>query len=165
MLLAAFVFCIATIMQAEAEPLPTHVPPDWTESTAGDAFSLRAPPGTSYKPGQVIDSLVGVFTSPEFELASDYGLYSNSLTQWQDNAQYVERAVEVDGKPAKLVTAYAPEVTAERPYLIALYVADVKRSSLGGVKLSLIASVASPDQFATIEQIFGSIRFLESSSD
>ena len=160
--LAALFFCVATTQPAGAEQLTTHIPHDWTESTAGNAFSLRAPAGTQYKPGQGTDSLVGTFASTDFEITSDYGLYSDPLSQWKSNAQYNARAVEIDGKPAKLVTAYAPELAADRPYVIGLHVANVKRSTLGAVKLSLIASVASPAQFPIIKQVFGSIRFLES---
>ena len=162
---AAVVLYVASMAAAHADQLPTDIPPDWAETVAGNAYSLRAPAGTGYRPGQGIDSLVGVFAAPQFDLSADYGLYSETLTQGQGKAQYRERMVEVDGRPAKLVTAFAPELAADKPYVIGLHVPDVKRSILGALKLTLMANVDPPDRFATVERIFSTIRFLETNSD
>ena len=161
-LLATVVLYVATMPAAQADQLASDIPSDWGHSAAGDAYSLRAPTGTTYRAGQGIDSLVGAFKGPSVDVSSDYGLHSNPLTEWQSRAQYQERAVEVDGRPAKLVTAYAPELVADKPYLIGIHVPEVKRSLLGAIKLTLTAGVASVEQYATIERIFASIRFLKS---
>jgi hypothetical protein len=137
----------------------SDVPADWVEVPADALFSMKAPPGTVFKPGQGTDSNVGAFEVPGFQLAFDYGVYSNSLNQDSGDQDYQARETEIDGKAARIVTAYAPHRASGRPYFIGVHFPRVGETSLGSIKLTVSGSLVKKEDYSIVEMIFSTIRF------
>lgn len=144
---------------AQAGDLSGEVPSDWVRLQADSVFSLSAPAGTTYTPAQGIDSIVGSFDAAAFQLNFDYGAYSSSLTNLSEEEDYQTRDVEIDGKPAKIVTAVAPIYSEQQPYFIGVHFPDLGQSVVGTTRLTLYAMLESPDTYPLIEQIYGTIQF------
>lgn len=123
------------------------VPHDWIRVDAGSAFSVMAPPGSVYRPGQGTDSLVGSVDVPGFELRFDYGLYSNPLAE----PDWVGAEVEIDGKAARLVTSRSGSVGVHFP--------QVADTSLGATRLTVTCDLEARDHAPTVERIYRTIRF------
>ena len=94
---------------------PRPAPPEWQTVSAGKAFTFRAPTDLKPVPVQGKDSFVGNYASPTLEVTFDYGWYSDPM----DREGYASRAVQVDGKSARLVTKddvvaiHFPKITGE----------------------------------------------------
>jgi hypothetical protein len=94
---------------------PPPVPPGWQTVSSGKAFTFSAPPDLKPVPVQGIDSFVGTYASPTLEVTFDYGRYSDPMNR----EGYASRAVQVDGKSARLVTKddivaiHFPKITGE----------------------------------------------------
>lgn len=147
------------VCSAQAGELSSDVPADWVRLDANSAFSLSAPAGTTYTPAQGIDSMVGSFDAAAFQLNFDYGAYSNSLSNLSEEEDYQIRDVEIDGKPAKIVTAVAPSFSEQQPYFIGVHFPDLGQSVVGTKRLTVYAMLESPDTYPLIEQIYGTIQF------
>ncbi len=137
----------------------SSVPAEWVEVDAGSAFSLTAPPGTRFSPGDGKDSFIGSFEAAGLRLSFDYGLYSNPLVSDGSGKNYTARNVDIDGKKAKIVTNYIPHRSTKRPYFIGVYFQDVGKSSIGTIKLTVHTSVERKEDYDIVEKIFGTIRF------
>ncbi len=145
--------------QSSAGGASAEVPADWVRVSADSVFSLFAPAGTAYQPGEGIDSIIGTFDAADFQLQSDYGAYSDSLITLSEVDQYQAWDVEVDGKSAKIVTAYAPLYSTERPYFIGIHFPELGETVIGKTRLTIYALLASPDDYALIEKIYVTIQF------
>ena len=135
------------------------VPADWIALDVGDKFVLKAPPGSAHVPGQGIDSFVGKIGTPGFTLAFDYGAYSDPLKAQGAYQQYRVRQTQIGGKAARIVTAFAPGLSADWPYLIGVHFPNLKRSVVGPVKLTMSGWVKAPKDYDTAETMFGTIVF------
>ena len=135
------------------------VPADWVEVSAGTLFSVKAPPGTVFKPGQGKDSVIGAFEGPGFLLSFDYGVYSDPLDRDSRDQGYQARDTRVNGKAAKIVTAYARLRSPVRPYFIGIHFPDVEKSSLGSIKLTVSGSLEKKEDYSIVEKILATIRF------
>ncbi len=135
------------------------IPADWERVAADTVFSLSAPAGTTYTPGQGIDSMIGSFDAASFQLNFDYGAYSDPLTHLHDNDGYQTREVEVDGRTAIIVSAYAPAYSDQQPYVIGIHFPNLGQSVVGTQRLTVYTMLETPDDFAMIEQIYGTIQF------
>jgi hypothetical protein len=137
----------------------SEVPADWIEVSAGREFDLRAPAGTEFRPLKGIDSFVGSFAAPDFELSFDYGLYSNPLNDMSGDDAYKTQDVLVDGKTAYIVTAYAPRLSADRPYFIGIHFPKIKMTNMGPTKLTVFGLLETADDYTVVEKIFRTIHF------
>lgn len=146
-------------IQPPASAMSGQLPADWVRLSADGKFELMAPPGSAYVPLRGIDSFVGRIKTPRFMLAFDYGAYSDPLKPRNGYQQYRVRDVQIDGKRARIVTAFAPGLRADRPYFIGVHFSNVKRSVVGSVKLTMSGSVAMPQDYKAIEALFGTIEF------
>ena len=136
-----------------------EVPAGWAKVSAAREFHLMAPAGTEYRPGKGIESLVGSFESADFKLSFDYGAYSDALQHLRGDAGYAVRDIMVGGKPAKVVTARAPRLSADRPYFIGIHFPEIKTTVVGPTKLTLFGLFETADNYPLIEKIFTTIRF------
>jgi hypothetical protein len=153
-LLLVALFAIRGVMAADQNTPP---PADWIEITAEGRFSLMAPAGTTFQRSSGIDSFTGVFNAPEFALHVDYGPHSDPLDRDRGRTQYVARAISIDGKPARVVTAR--ERAAQRPYFIGMHIPALKRSAVGAIGLTLYCHVERQQEYAIIESVYRSVRF------
>lgn len=129
---------------------------DWIQVAADSGFTVMAPPGTTFQRSSGIDSFTGVFNAPGFTVHVDYGPHSDPLNRDRGRTQYLERAISIDGKPAKLVTAR--ERSMERPYLIGMHIPALKHSTVGAIGLTLYCHVERERDYATVESVYRSVR-------
>jgi len=141
------------------ESLSSEVPADWVKVSAGREFDLMAPAGTEFHPSEGTDSFVGNFEAPDFKLSFDYGLYSNPLTEMSGDAEYKTRNVQINGKAAYIVTAYAPRFSTDRPYFIGIHFPKVKMTIVGPKKLTVFGFFETADDYTVVDKIFRTIRF------
>ena len=146
-------------VQAGAASSLLRVPADWIEVSAGSTFSLMAPAGTKYRPAKGIDSMIGTFVTPGFEMSFDYGGYSDPLNAEAGDKGYTARDLPINGKVAKLVTAYSPQRSPDRPYFIGVHFSDLEKSAIGSIKLTISSNLKNKNDYATLETIFRTIRF------
>ncbi len=151
------------------EPLSTmrqplaaiEVPPGWTQIDTKQGFSFFAPPGTRFRQLPGTDSFLGEITGQTFVLQYDFGFYSNDLSEAKNNPDYSEETMSVDGRSGLVRMATLSEAEGW-PYFIGLYIQQaVFHSEYPGrwAALEIHGTVAGPQDRATVEQIFQSIRF------
>jgi hypothetical protein len=158
----AFVLGMAiTAVQAQdAAPVNT-IPANWIAITAGKAFSLRAPPGTRFRPEQGIDSFVSGFDGPGFTMTFDYGVYSNPLEDLKADPQFTTEQAGIDGRLALIVEGPGHNQFGCKQWLVALH---TMRTSAGMFDrentLTMGACVKDAAAAPQIKAIFRTIRFL-----
>src|SRR5205807_170036 len=96
----AFAF-LALFTSHPAEPVPS----DWVELKAGQAFTIKAPPGTKFHAERGIDSFVGSFVNHRFRIRFDYGIYSNDLEGKRGKKGTTFIDTEIEGKKSVIITA------------------------------------------------------------
>jgi hypothetical protein len=134
------------------------VPSGWMEIRVGTLFTLMAPPGTVWHPAKGKDSAAGTVDAPGFSLSYDYGLYANPLDNSEGDRNYAAQDAVFDGHKARIVTADAPRLSAERPYFIGVHFPELKKSAVGSVSLTVQTSVAKKSDYEMVSKIFGSMR-------
>ena len=147
---------IAALLAAAGGSAPESAAETWTEVSVGKSFTLRAPDGSRLRPGHGTDSLTGTIEVPGFELAFDYGLYSNSLADVGETPGYRAQQIRVDQQDAKLVTF---EVSEGGGRFVGIHFPRVRQSTLGSLRLSVTCTVANDADVQLIERIYRSIRF------
>ena len=131
-----------TAPQPTTEPTtqpPTQPPAEWQTLESGCGYTFRAPSDFVEVTVQGTDSCVSQYESSACVIFGDYGWYSDPLDWAAEEAEYDEQTITVDSRGAKLVTFRVPEP--ERPFWVALHVADVNGDSLG-TKLTVAAQCA-----------------------
>jgi len=103
-----------------------------------------------------IDSFTDVFNAPGFAIYTDYGAHTARLERDRDKTAYVERTLNVDGKPGKLVTGRTR--AGVRSYFIGMHV-DVRRSVVGMTGLTLTCNLEREQDMAIVEPVYSSVRF------
>jgi len=135
----------------------SETPRDWNEVDAEGRFSIMAPRGTTFSRTPGIDSFTGVFQAPQFSIQVDYGLHADRLDRDSTKNAYVERAITVDGRPARLVAALIQRGSPQ--YFVGLHVPELKRSSSGPIGLTFTSVVAREQDLAQVEAAYLSVRF------
>jgi len=132
-------------------------PADWIEVAADGKFSIMAPRGTTFSRTPGIDSFTGVFNAPGFAIYVDYGAHTDPLEGDRNKTAYVERTLNVDGKPGKLVAARTR--AGARSYFIGLQIANLRRSVVGMTGLTLTCNLEREQDLAIVETVYSSVRF------
>jgi hypothetical protein len=132
---------------------------DWVQVSAGSEFSLWAPAGTKFIKRKGIDSFVGEFEGPGFNLRFDYGAYANPLDNDGNAQAYETEDLMVGDNQARLVTSYAPQRDDEFPYFIGMHFGDLGETVIGTRKLTISARVKGTEDYALVKEIFSTIRF------
>lgn len=118
---------IGELHQLTAMPVvPAPHPETWIKLDIGGKFSLYAPPGTTYRPLQGIDSFVGQIRGQGFRMFFDFGDYANDHSGWKSAEGYTEQGVMIDGHPGIIRMAprlgHRDENGFIGPYFVGLYV-------------------------------------------
>ena len=160
--LLACLILLSALMGRDVSDSQAQVPvvSNWKEVDLGN-FSFHLPP--EMKPINVrgTDSAVWKYVSDELELTIDFGLYSEKPWIYEEEPEYREQRIKVDGKKATLCFFRFSEPTKE----IHRYAAAVYFSGIGSkeTKLSFFAMCKTPKEQATAETIFRTIKFGASS--
>lgn len=120
-------------------------------------FSFYVPPKMKALKVQGIDSAVWRYISKDVELTIDLGFYSGKPAIYEDEPEYREEQVKIDGKNAVLCFfRFNEPFDGKRPYVAAVYFSDI---GMEETKLSFFASCKTHSEQKTAETIFRSIKF------
>ncbi len=157
---AGLMFTLLMVLSActVADENSSTVPDGWVTVEVGNIFSLKAPPGTVLHKGAGIDSIVGTIDAPHFKLSFDYGVYSGALTKEDYYKNYKSKEIQIDSVAARIVTANNTNQSVGHPYLIGVHFPQIKKSSLGSIKLTIHCFLENEESYATVEKIFHTIK-------
>jgi hypothetical protein len=132
-------------------------PSDWIEVAAGPMFTVQAPPGTTFERVRTGDAFAGSFHGPGFDLAVEFGYHREELKN-PDGAMNpkAEKAV-FDDKPGTITTAGMTDPA--HPYFVGLHVPAVENDVFGPLSLVVTTQVARPEDQATVERIYQTVKF------
>lgn len=136
---------------------PPVDPSDWKREAIAGEFSVLLPPRLEPVVGKSADSVVRKFRSDSLRLTIDFGWYADPLEEI-DGTDVERHTVDVDGRPALLVTYRDVAGQPALPYVTALHVPDVGKEG-GRVRLTLVAWSASEQARAEASRILNSIQF------
>lgn len=150
--------------------------------TAGDAFTFYAPQGTALTapnenistgrnaglPGR--DSYIGRVNGPGFALRFDYGAFGDDLSFANTGKDVMEKALRIDGRDAKVVTArdlphsvsFAPGNSWFVGLLVPRVVPAIAYYGLSGVvwnRLRFFGYAQTPSDAATVQQMLETVEF------
>lgn len=138
-------------------------PSDWQERDLG-GFALRTPADMQLRTGG-IDSQAGTLTSEALRIDYDFGPYSDPLAQRADALDFHSGAITVDGLPARKVQFRLPDAaTGQSRSCIGVHVPQVRQSSTGPMRLTVLACADKPDQLKDVPAMIATIRFTDSGS-
>lgn len=132
--------------------------PGWTRHDLG-AFWLEAPPGWSQAADRAVDSSAGHLTAEGLRLDYDFGLYADPLPVPDGATDVRERAVVVDGLPARQVRYRLRDGSARPMYYLGIHVPDIRSTRMGPLKLTVLAASADKKQIRRAEAAMATIRF------
>jgi hypothetical protein len=105
-------------------------------------FSLQMPPSIALQASGGSDSrsgqLSGNMSGSGLRIDYDFGLYADPLLPRDGSSAHEERALRVDGLPARLVR-WRVERPAPTRFFLGLHLPEVGRSSAGPIRLTLLA--------------------------
>lgn len=119
-------------------------------------FSLQLPPGVTQQAGG-IDSHAGRLVGDALRIDYDRGIHADPLMPREGITGREERAVVVDGRPARLVS-WRVEQPAPARYFIGLHVPQAGESVMGAIRLTLLAQVPDSARLADAEALLLSLR-------
>jgi len=125
---------------------------------AENKFTLTAPKGTKFIREQGVDSFVGKFTHPEFEIGFDYGWYSYSGSELTQDSRYTTRNVTIDRRPAAIITGPSREQSCKGQYA-GLFIPAVSMADGDPTRLYMRACVYDAERLPVLIGIFESLRF------
>ena len=134
-----------------------QVPKEWKKIDL-TSFSFYAPPDLRDQKVRGIDSSVWEFRNRTMTLRLDYGMYSDSLESYSNQADYQIEWVRIDEKPAKIVTLRLNAGVGRdkgRTYAAAVYFPGAS----GETKLSFLACCIDAATRDSAKKVFLSIRF------
>jgi hypothetical protein len=140
---------------------PVEVPPGWVKIDTRQGFSFYAPPGTQFSPREGKDSFLGDIAGPAFGLQSDFGFWSNDLSDAKNEQDYSEELVVIDGRDGLIrrATFSSPD---GRTYFAGLYVQQaVFHNEYPGrwAALEIHGSARTPQDRAMVERLFRTVQF------
>jgi hypothetical protein len=141
---------IVALASCAAPALP-EAPDEWTRVVAACGHSFRAPPGTTGGETAGTDSCVTQYETVSCSLSGDAGGFSDPLTSYTSEAEYVEGDTVIDGRSARWITYDGPD---------SMYVAAVHFPAFAGegARLTLYASCTSSDDRDEMLALFGTVR-------
>lgn len=150
---------------------PAQPPTGWIKIDAGTAFSFYAPPGTSYRPLQGIDSFVGEIVGTHFKMQFDFGRYSADSSELARDKDFRSEPVVIDGRQAEITSATdnAWEKVLDAPYahVISLYMPGAtcdKATFTYGLscqpnRLGIYGAARTSEGADTVRKIYKTLRF------
>lgn len=141
---------IVAPLLAAASPDPGPEPGAITVAV-GQAFTLRAPPGTIFTRGMGDSVVAGTLSGPGFALTVDLGVHADPL----DGAGMT--AVTIDGKAGRFgVWGATRGDTSPRA---GLHVPSVAPTPIGALRLTISGQVSDQQAAARVETMLRTIRF------
>ncbi|HEY0281703.1 MAG TPA: hypothetical protein VGC27_03655, partial [Rhizomicrobium sp.] len=143
---------------------PVEVPPGWVKIDTKQGFTFYAPPGTQFSPLEGEDSFLGEITGPDFGLQSDFGFWSNDLSDARNEQDYSEEQVVIDGRAGVIRRATFASEDGPPSYFAGLYVqqAVFHREYPGRwAALEIHGSARTPQDRATVERMLKTVQFGE----
>lgn len=154
---------------------PMDVPEDWVELAGAKIFVLYAPHGTRFEPHQgIVDSFVGAYRHPDFEIEFDYGIYNRSPNSVPSGL--VDERLMLDGKDAVIFvergSVYGYPVPGEQ-ICVGLLTGDIEDPppirgdtpeetfDLPPLTLSLTACTDREETIETIKRVYKTVQFDE----
>ena len=134
-----------------------EIPADWVEVAAGPMFTVKAPAGTTFERIRTGDAFAGTFHGAGFDLAVEFGYHRDAMKLPEGAKNPSEVKLVVDEKPGAITRAAAPDPA--HPLFVGLYVPAVEKDDFGPLSLLVMGSVAKPEDRATVERIFETVKF------
>ena len=158
----AIAFAFLTFFASHpAEPVPRN----WIELKAGQAFTIKAPPGTKFQPEQGIDSFVGSFVGRGFKIHFDYGIYSNDLEGMRGKKGIAFTDTQIDEKKGVIVIARPNTPGCRTEVASHIKTAHVKRFSFLGrgypKSLTIYGCANIEDNVQIMKSMYRSIHFID----
>ena len=108
--------------------------------------------------GNGIDSLAGSLTDNKFRIGYDFGLNADPLQTVQGD-DFQIRPTTVGGLPANLVTYSTAGEAGQLQFCAGIHVPEVRHSTMGRIRLTMLACGARSDSAQCAQAIFDSLRF------
>ncbi len=141
-------FLTAAMTTASCSPAGGPSPADeWVTECPSNAFCFARPADLVLQPGQAIDSLAARYQGPNLALSFDLGRYGTSLAHLK---QPTEQAMNIDGRPARMLSAGKEVVLA---------VPRVRETQAIAVQFTMILRFEGDVSLPLARRIFASIRF------
>lgn len=126
-------------------------------------FVLCVPKHWEVRKGGV-DSAAGRLTGKDLSISYDFGLYSDPLRVPVGATDVQESVILVGGLPARRVTYSVERSGAVPMHYVGVHVPDVRQSSMGRLKLTLLAHTQDRQNFADVDALLPTIEFKPSVS-
>ncbi|HEY4265998.1 MAG TPA: hypothetical protein VGM72_11820 [Micropepsaceae bacterium] len=133
------------------------VPADWIEVAAGPMFTVKAPPGTTFERIRTGDAFAGTFHGPGFDLPVEFGYHRDAVKLPGGAKDTTESKLVIDEKPGAITKAATADPA--HPLFVGLYVPAVENDLLGPLSLVVTAALTKPEDAATVERIYRSVKF------
>ena len=134
------------------------VPANWVEVAAGNMFTMKAPPGTTFERVRTgTDAFAGTIHGPGFDLAVEFGYHREELKNPAGGTNPAVQKLNIDDKPGSIISATMSD--AAHPRFVGLHVPAVENDVFGPLSLVINGQVAKPDEEATVKRIYESISF------
>ena len=147
---------IVAPLLAAASPDPGPEPVTITVAV-GQAFTLRAPPGTIFTRGMGDSVVAGTLSGPGFALTVDLGVHADPLDAPGNGTPPRMTAVTIDGKAGRFgVWSATRGDTSSRA---GLHVPSVVPTPIGALRLTISGQVADQQAAARVEAMLRTIRF------
>ena len=139
---------------------PPELKPGWKRVDAAGSFSFSVPETMRKVKVQGVDSYVGQYASNGLHVLFDYGMYSDPLERYSNEAEYIEINRKIAGLDARIVFFRQPNHASKHRYFAAVHIPKVAGDRGEGItKLTMVAQFNEQSDWGTAQNIFESIRF------
>lgn len=153
----AFAMAFAGLALLVSDAHAAEIPADWVEVAAGPMFTVKAPAGTTFERIRTGDAFAGAFHGAGFDLAVEFGYHREDLKTPQGVTNPTMQKVVIDEKPGTVTTGATSD--AAHPLYVGLLVPAVESDVFGPLSLVVTSQVAKPEDQATVQRIYESIKF------
>src|SRR6185295_429164 len=134
------------------------VPANWVEVAAGNMFTMKAPPGTTFERTRVTDAFSGtIHVAGGLDLLVVFGYHREELKNPVGASNPAFQKLILDDKPGSIISATMSD--AAHPRFVGLHVPSVENDLFGPLSLVINGQVAKPEEEATVKHIYESISF------
>ena len=133
-------------------------PNNWVLHDLG-AFWMQAPKTWTLGKGQGTDSAVGRLSSAGVSMEYDFGLYSDPLRVPEGATEVKERALVIDGLPARQVSYIMHPAATTPMHYLGLHIPEVRATSMGKQRLTLLAQSVHATPLKQAAAVMATVRF------
>lgn len=143
---------IVAPLLAAASPEPEAI-----TAAIGQAFTLRAPPGTVFTRGAGDSVVAGTLSGADFALTVDLGVHADPLDGQADGALLRRVKVTIDGKAGWI--GLWRTARGGWPFRVGLHVPVIAPTPIGVLRLTISGQVADETAAARVETMLKTVRF------